>query len=170
MPVSAIEYAEKADDSLMTASDYARHAKKSPQAACRMVKRHGIRLDQKRRAPLSVWLEAEKVGLAMDKNALTTAGAGLPKGSLSENLNREKYNKLQKEGVLLDLEIAQRRGEVIRMEEHRRVLQATVGLCMRLMDVVLDNWSAEVRDAALYEKLRDGMDRAKRQVREEAGL
>ena len=168
MPVSAIEYAEKADDPLMTASDYARHAKKSPQAACRMVKRHGIRLDQKRRAPLSVWLEAEKVGLALDKNG--GAQGGLPKGSLSESLNREKYNKLQKEGVLLDLEIAERRGEVIRMEEHRRELQAVVGLCMRLMDVVLDNWSAEVRDAALYEKLKDGMDRAKRQVREEAGL
>jgi len=170
MPVSAIQYEEKADDPLMTASEYSRHAKKSPQAACRMVKRHGIRLDQNRKAPLSVWLEAERVGLAMDKNALTSAGAGLPKGSLSENLNREKLNKLQKENQLLELELAKSRGETVPLAEHRRRIQGICGLCMRLLDAALENWAAEVRDPDQFERLREGIDRAKRQVREEAGV
>lgn len=164
MTVSAIVYEPKEGDPLMTAAEYARHKGVSRAAVSKMVKRHGIKLDQERRAPKSVWLAADAAGLALDKNTESARAANSPEGSVANQAAKMKLKKLTLEAQLLEHELAEAQGRTVTKEEHRGRLQAMCGLCIRLIDAVASNWAAEVRDPSQFAKLQEGIDGAKRTI------
>jgi hypothetical protein len=155
-----------ADDPLLTASEYARKKGATRQAVSRMVGRHGIRLDTERRAKLSVWLAADEIGRMQDKNTLAARAAGLPEGGVAAIGAKKKIRKMDLEIAMAEIELAKLRGEMIDRKEAERQMMDTVTLCLTLIDQVADNWAAEVRDHAAYEKLTAGIDRARAQVAE----
>lgn len=162
--ITAIQYEEKAGDPLLTGAEYAKRKGVSRQAVSKMAKRHGVKLDQQRRAPLSVWLAADAAGLALDKNTESARASNSPEGSVANQAAKMKLKKLTLEAELLEHELADAQGKTVTREEHRGRVQAVCGLCVRLVDAVASNWAAEVRDPVLYGKLQEGIDGAKRAI------
>ena len=162
--ITAIQYEDKPNDPLMTAADFARHKKVSRQAVSKMVKRHGVKLDQDGRAPLSVWLEADAVGLAMDANTASARAAGSPAGSVSAVAAKEKAKKLQLERELLEIELAEAKGKTVPVEQMAERVRNLCGWCLRYMDMVVSRLALVVRDPALYEQIRDQIDGVKGEV------
>ena len=162
--ITPIQYEAKPDDPLMTAAEYARHKGVNRSSVCRMAKHHGVMLNQERKAPLSVWMEADRIGMVLDKNTLAARAAKLPEGSLSGRLAKAKLKSAESDAEIKALELAKLRGHTIEVEEHRARVQGICGLCNRLLDTVADNWAAEVRDPALYGKLKEGIDNGKRLI------
>ncbi len=142
---------------MLTAAEYAQRSGKSRPTISRMVKRHGIRLDQKRKAPLSVWLEAEKNGLAMNNDLAS-------KNSSSENLTKEKAKKLQLERELLEIELAEAKGKTVPVEQMAERVRNLCGWCLRYMDMVVSRLALVVRAPAMYEQIRDQIDGVKGEV------
>lgn len=157
---------KKETDPLLTAAEYARKKGTTRQAVSRMVKRHGVRLDNERRAKLSVWRAADAIGRMQDKNTLAARAAGLPEGGVAAIGAKKKIRKMDLEIAMAEIELAKLRGEMIDRKEAERQMSDTVSLCLTLIDQVADNWAAEVRDHAMYGKLIGGIDRARAQVAE----
>lgn len=151
-------------DPLLTAAEYARTKGASRQAVSRMVKRHGVKLDAQRRAPRSVWQAADAIGRMQDKNTLAARVANLPEGGMAAIGTKKKLKKMSLEIEQLEMSVAKTRGELISRPEAERQLTDMVGLCMLLLDQVVANWAAEVRDPEMYALLVAGIDRAREKV------
>lgn len=151
-------------DPLLTATEYARVKGASQQAVSRMVRRHGVLLDEKKRARLSVWRAADAVGRMQDKNTLSARAAGLPEGGLAAVGAKAKIKKLALEIEQLQLEVDEAKGEVVARKDAERQMAEVVSLCVLMIEQVLENWAAEARDPAAFEKLRAGMDRVREEI------
>ena len=149
------------EDPLLTAAEYARQKGATRQAVSRMVKRHGVRLDEEKRARLSVWRAADAIGRMQDKNTLSARVAGLPTGDVAAIGAKRKIKKMDLEIEGLQLDLAKVKGELIDRKEAEKQMADTVSMCLTMIDQVADNWSAEVRDHAMYAKLVEGIDRAR---------
>lgn len=150
-----------ADDPLLTAAEYARRRGVSEASVSKMRKRHGVKLDGNRRAPLSAWEAAREVGAAMDKNAADARAVGGEKGIAATHA-KLRTKKLALEIEAQEMANAVKRGEYIPRATAEKMLSGAFQLFNLLIEEGCLDEAAERRDTAFFERMMGKMDNLRR--------
>lgn len=148
-----------ADDPLLTAAEYARRRGVSEKTVSVMRKRHGVKLDGNRRAPLSAWEAAREVGAAMDKNTMGAVGG--EKG-ISAQHAKLKTKKLALEVEAQEMANAVKRGEYIPRATAEKMLTGAFQLFNLLIEEGCLEEASERRETAFFERMMGKLDNLRR--------